>query len=896
MSLIPFCLYEHNKTGKMGLFICLILGLNFATAAEQIGGVLELDPQSGAASLRIPLGPGIGRVGLTYRPALVGRFAPLAKDRGPGDPGPVLAGRTGFELSPGSLDVGIGVVPSNHLIATWTYPDGSGGRTCDAQATGVTAPALWARFVRCAGKKDKAAPPPASILPVQDMQACLGGDYLLALPETPSDRGKEGVPSGLLAVRGDLAYEYRFATAGMPSPPPGARLAHYRLAAIRATSGESITFTYDPNGVGYEAAFGSTRVRVSLAGMAAAPPAPSLDSACCTASGREPGLDFRDVEAHLRITYEGGDVAQGYTLATLVGRDFSPSEGQPAPEAFRNSLQATLVQGDGDGEGIRFRYGKAPAAAHAGAAGTLDLAPTILREIVLPDRSLLLDWEGEPAPRDPAEASGAVGLSSGWLFGVAALHDRDPQGEPSGVPEYRRPSPFPAPGSPWVRQSRHFAGTQAQESGSSCETHIRDRWDFPKPCARPESHHQIPPPRAIFDYDGDIPTFERDPRTLALEPVPGRLTRWVTWDVAPGAKAQPPEMHGHRPPLAPCGFGLKGGSGRGQPGVWPGPIRYDPSKREVTMEAFAGPGASGRVPVGPYGPGIQGPAQMAQQIANNMQAMRETSQKAMADAARMQRESAAATARELEAQQARQRAMLDPMVKAQQQRMQEQMATQKRWAEDQLQRDAEARRRAEAERQQAEARQKAQTAQGIPPLSPEQRDGTPDKYSSSGALMWPASPPLQPGPGQVEVSLVGRSVDTAGMEDRPCHERGIAKLFDHSGTLVQISNGTCLVSSWEEDGLNHAGRSTPLSREDAVVRFGNGSLATVVEKWFVPSGRISQIEIDSLVAEWNNRKIRYEPKEGTTCNTFSRWFESRLGLQVPETTCWQMRGWEIVVP
>ena len=72
-----------------------------------VHGILEVDPTSGAASVYIPLGAGIGRPGLCYVPALVGRFAPqvgiapLAAPFGGLEAAPVLIATTAFELSPG---------------------------------------------------------------------------------------------------------------------------------------------------------------------------------------------------------------------------------------------------------------------------------------------------------------------------------------------------------------------------------------------------------------------------------------------------------------------------------------------------------------------------------------------------------------------------------------------------------------------------------------------------------------------------------------------------------------------------------------------------------------------------------------------------------------------------
>lgn len=514
-------------------------------------------------------------------------------------------------------------------------------------------------------------PHPAAHAAVAFMLPAPGGECLLAVcdetrfpVEQKVDRLDENgrwvpwfVPSCLVAVRGDLAYEFQCVE--KPSQPSGGTVdqIHYRLTAIRAATGEAMTFTYGSNGVDFEAVWEAIRLRVALDGMAPTAPVAALEEASPALASGTPALAYCNAEARLRITYEGPDASPGYTVTALarpgnlqpdgqLGGGFPPSgHGEAHLDGFRRNLQVTRILRDDQGETLGFGYGKPPAVDQPGPDGTQSFAPTVLEEISLPQWRFRLEWAGRPQPDSGATAQA-------WRFGVVALQQQE-CGDGTAAPTYRPVASAPAPGSPWVRQSRHFAlGT-----GTDCKTYVRDRWELkgataeqPRPC----------------DPDGAIPTFDLDPQTLTLVPVPGRLTRCLDWTPS---LDQPPDMHGGNP----FGGGLKGGSAAG-PRARLGPISYSPARHEATMGAYVGPfpmaGGSG-VNLGPNGPGLRGPNIMAQQIAQNMQATRQT---AGFNAATMRAgELAASAARQaMQAQQARQQARfqaMDQQRMAQQQRM-----------------------------------------------------------------------------------------------------------------------------------------------------------------------------------------------------------------------------------
>jgi YD repeat-containing protein len=390
-----------------------------------------------------------------------------------------------------------------------------------------------------------------------------------ALEQEMADKDSWVLPAGLVAIRENLAYEFGYAA---PDRSGGnLRSAHYRLIAVRAPSGERVTFTYGPNGLDFEATWTDAKVQVALDAV-------------------HPSETFRQVEARLRITYAGSQAAaQGYTVSVLLGtEDLAPSEtpantpqdastgAKAIPPAFRNPLQVVRVQEDGSGETVEFSYRAASAVSIAGPEATRHGAPTVLKEIAFPWRSLWLDWAPQPWPDAPARTGDVSHPESEGSFGVKTIYEK-------GAATYMRvspgsPYPTPEPPSPsglkeasigsWVRQSRHFAFAATPSTNGFCRTFVRDRWVF-------KGTNQIPnpdPPQRYrsFDYafNGDIPTFEWDRQERALVPVVGQMTRRLDWE--PGTNL-PPDLHraGHQGKRMTGG--LKGGNpGAAVPGINPG--------------------------------------------------------------------------------------------------------------------------------------------------------------------------------------------------------------------------------------------------------------------------------------------------------------------------------------
>jgi hypothetical protein len=494
-------------------------------------------------------------------------------------------------------------------------------------------------------------------------------------------------PSGLLAIHGGTAYEFRMADGLKPSDCTTKASAQYRLSAVRSPSGEVMTFTYGCNGVDFEASWEGETVRVALDGMVAASAVPALDC------GLQPGVSaaaFRDVEARLRVTYEGPKAIPGYTVMVLTGPENLTAEGRLVQNRFRQAMQLARIREDGSGETMAFGYGNARAVSFAGPSGTRNFAPTVLQEIVRPGRTIRLEWEGQPWP-PPTEIGGGDAPWAAWSFGVAELHDRDLHGGAAGGEDlrYRRSAPQLGNG---VRQSRHFASEGNAQGATPCRTYVRDRWALGAACnSATDPATQDLQRRLPYEDEGDIPTFVLDPQLRTLVPVTGQLTRWLNWkDASPANLDRPPDMHGFTP-QGRSRIGLLGGGNEptaksGEKTM--GPITYNPATGEVTMEASMGsvpdpPPRLGLPPAGYTGP-IPIPsgsgAILAQQTAQLQQSLRESGARMAADAALRHQDLAMAAAQAEQAQQARLQDTMNWHMQAAQQRGRAQMAMQQMMA------------------------------------------------------------------------------------------------------------------------------------------------------------------------------------------------------------------------
>lgn len=163
--------------------------------------------------------------------------------------------------------------------------------------------------------------------------------------------------------------------------------------------------------------------------------------------------------------------------------------------------------------------------------------------------------------------------------------------------------------------------------------------------------------------------------------------------------------------------------------------------------------------------------------------------------------------------------------------------------------------------------------EGIPPLTDAERFG----YKPAGNPMGPDVPPLQPRANQDLVSLVSRPVTG-----------GLGLLVSHTATIIQANGKDYIIQSGpanDGSGLNVA-TIGEVPAGQGLAEFAKGAAVSTSEaRWFVPSGKISEAQLQALVSEWNSRQLKYfEPGKSmptTTCNTFSKWLDRRIGLKLP---------------
>ncbi len=580
----PFCYARANEQQRPSASVATPPVAEPKAAISAGEPILEVDPGSGAASLYFPLGPGIGPGGMRYTPALVGRMAPQVGEhpnsRGGGD-GIALLAASGFELSPGVLDL---LIPANmrdpvdlSRLARWTYPDGSGGCTTPWNWPENQDPwAIMATYGYGPSIEVGQMPGGYDRIPAPFLARGDAGERVLGCVEErrfptvtvsplTGNRmpGPLQIPSCVFIRRGDVGYEYRFAGT-WKSKDQESLFGHYRLAAIRSLDGETITFKYGSNGIDFMATSADEKVIVSLEAVESARPVLSLFDATLTMEGSAPVESFCDLGLRLSVTHLAGEsisqkavinavcpsnwLSSGQSLAArldcALGEDGSPVD------SIRSHLQVTGIGGPTDPQSILFDYGKAPALAHPGSAGTRTFAPTVLQGLTFNGTRFLLNWRGYPTPKADSPAAA-------WAFALDSITER--MGDAvDGRVVYRRAAveeptravlkdggTLTEEEIPTYRQARHFSSLEGP-----CRTYVRDRWAFGRSVARDhDSELSSPVP---YHGEQDIPTFVLDPKALDLIPVSGQLTRWMN-------QRDPSDIH--RSP-----FGLRGGGGRGSKG------------------------------------------------------------------------------------------------------------------------------------------------------------------------------------------------------------------------------------------------------------------------------------------------------------------------------------------
>jgi hypothetical protein len=290
---------------------------------------VEVDAATGAASLSIPFGPGIGERGLKFRPMLSMRMAPqlgissadenVVVSHGFGAAEDIWGPETidtlyqrGFgtaTFSPGTLDLGNLVSGVYQRKTSFNLPGGGGGRVLGvvpSEVTTATVESLLGKF-GFSSTETVGYLPGATTRTVKSpfIQMSSSGHLVVGLrvagpanqitdevladiQQTPSSTYRWDLPRRMVVIQGDVAYEFHYTnhsylTRAIPylaiNQKTQLESGHYVITKIRNRFGESIEFTYDVDGIGYTAlwklnpsATSGPSIRVAVLGNAAPPP------------------------------------------------------------------------------------------------------------------------------------------------------------------------------------------------------------------------------------------------------------------------------------------------------------------------------------------------------------------------------------------------------------------------------------------------------------------------------------------------------------------------------------------------------------------------------------------------------------------------------------------------
>ncbi len=457
-----------------------------AKGAATLTGGVQIDAATGAASMDIPLGPGIGERGLKFRPHLSLRVAPQVGISSVNEQYLISTSPSGFQywgtqtvdtlyqrgygsasFSPGTFDLALWGAAGKQ--SNYTLPDGGGGSILGTVPSGMTTTAaqqILSRFGVSGTIGTLPADSKTGSAPFIQMGS--GGHLILGVNQLgPSDQGTDEVqdwlystmigstasqqrwPRRLLVVQGDVAYEFTyvshlFMTQNRPylvnSERDVLHAAHYAVTRILNRFGENISFAYDGDGIGYTATWSTNtavKIQVHSAGSASAPAMP-----CLTRSDYNMGA-----LTQIRVAYEGSSQPVSSLLLKLgspvAGTTLGVNSGNP-PGSYLTTLlhgqrlfdgqwgeavlnvQPSQVTQEITGESIQFTYAAGPTTQWG---GSVSVTPTILSSVSFPNRTISLAWDAYKYKANTNPNAWAALPSTSrrpsWAYGVKQLIDTD---------------------------------------------------------------------------------------------------------------------------------------------------------------------------------------------------------------------------------------------------------------------------------------------------------------------------------------------------------------------------------------------------------------------------------------------------------------------------------------
>lgn len=457
-----------------------------AKAPASMFSAVQVDIASGAASIDIPCGPGIGERGLRFRPTLSLRAAPQLGVSSVDETHLTYTSAAGIQhfvtqtydtlyqrgygsssFTPGTFDLALW--GAYDQLSTYSLPGGGGGSVLGAVPPAMTEAAATALLSRFNISGTVATLPQLGSTPSGPfIQVGTTGHLVIGLHDTTGDVQDwlylENIgatlmpqyhwPRRILVIQGDVAVEYtyvshRFNNQPRPDTYAGNRnvlhSAHYVVTRIANRFNESISFAYDANGLGYKATWNTTpdpgvSIRVTVQGQEAAPVMPSLSRVgsnvgpvtpvLVTYEGITPALSsFRVVLANVgalnALPLESGGQPGSASALDLHGlRRTSTYWGEAALTVQPVSVTQQFLD-SALNESVQFGYGSGPASSW----DWLSITPTVLRTVTFSNRQIFLDWEAyryKPnySPNEETITSGPR-LRPAIAYGVRVVEDID---------------------------------------------------------------------------------------------------------------------------------------------------------------------------------------------------------------------------------------------------------------------------------------------------------------------------------------------------------------------------------------------------------------------------------------------------------------------------------------
>jgi len=418
---------------------------------------VEVDAASGAASMNLPIGPGIGERGLKFRPMLSMRMAPQLGISTSGDNVLLYTDPAGYgvympetidtlyqrgfgtaSFIPGELELGRLVSIFDHKPTSYSLPGGGGGRVLGSVPSGMTTEAVQALLLAFGFTSNDTVGfvPGSTLRTVKTPLIQMGSDGSLVIglrtagpatgltdevsadiQQSPNSAYRWDLPRRMVVIQGDTAYEYHYVqhsyfTQYRPylanSEKTQLHKGHYSLTRIRNKYGESISFTYGANAASYTATWSTNptvKIRVEVVGNVATSSQPRLmDNRYQVGTATQIRVSYEGVSQPVsKYLLEFSDPVTGGALELPSGIGGPEGTGANSPEGvisvdqvhFGSALQSFQpMRVVQEQTNEEIRFGYG--VGEATSWGAVSIAPTVMTSVTFPTRTISLSWKAFP--------------------------------------------------------------------------------------------------------------------------------------------------------------------------------------------------------------------------------------------------------------------------------------------------------------------------------------------------------------------------------------------------------------------------------------------------------------------------------------------------------------------